>query len=1042
MEIQKLLNEYVYWPELENSYKKNIDFSDTPINEFHSLFSKFCQGNKTQVESNIIRFYCLNEILSKIRQDSHEILDKEAVELYQQYTLELEQQSQQMLTYLFFITLMESRHNLFSKQIKSLNNSYTDIPNYYDLSKEEQKKAIDDFKGYGDKYKKDIINNLCEYDSSINKEKFSIFFEIVMNLSENANYSDRSASSDLLLELISDNKFMELNIGECLSYLRIIFKYNYFESGYGGIPWANIAEHAENFVKGKINAEVFIDQAFSLEHNGGQIFNKQIIFKDVQAEYWKTAIHDKKMHPSSFSIVNSQFLLNAQHQGYLLSMLKQTFDESGELNKFDYGLDLTTEEIQKIYDKYNLLFSLEEKGINLNNMIDVFPALYSNMSNLRSIISKFKISDPKFMDLISRYKISTPSFDLIKVLNNCMSQHNGDIVLTEKHHLFYQMANSFIKPKAVTKYSKKHSKPYHYSFELINTKDVPSDKLNKEHLGNKAFGLAQMHQNSLPVPDALVFPTTNAQSFFSEKTRWLRDVRTQLNTIKNTFKDKEGNPIAFSVRSGSSISMPGMMDTILNVGIDDTNYEYFCEKMGKSVTDECVKKFMTLFIKSLTGEQAHFSGNIHKSLFEFRKILEKHDISQNFENKFPLNARQQLRFCLEAVFNSWNSERAIAYRNYHDVPHDIGTAAIVQQMVFGNLNDNSCTGVVFSRDCINGKKGIIGEFLPKAQGEDVVSGAVTPLNISELQNFNPEAYKDLLQICEKLEKETGDIQDIEFTIEDGQLYILQKRKAVCSPIAQHKLNTELYESGLIDNETLLSSVQIEHLIKKQIVDTSGQESISEGLIGNPGIIREIVVHSKEDMDLFQDLFEQYKKEPNFGWIFCAKETSPEHAPIMIKTDAFITGNGGFTSHAAILARSWNKPCVVGVGEEDILQYESGKIITVDANNGKIYDNILPLIKSEQNDIKNMVDKILEHYNVDVQNIHIETISHLTDTINKQKFWTEGYVSSRHLVDNKNSQEVNYLELEQRLAIMLVKEKSRIIKEGVMTTNKFNPAKNI
>ena len=1098
MEIKNLAQQYIYWPEVDNIYQKNVDFSQVKVSELDYLFKNQLITARESIEHTIIRFYALNETLAKLRRQENELLDEKALGLYKTYMQEIETSSKKLFSYVFFISLVEARHcenmrdlknvvsrvveedetkvsrnqdkvyskysSLFDKnrakyyaENKAIVERYGNIeyeendPNYT-LFKKEKRKAFarsekvdnrisrmvsNENRAYEIELKNTLSQRVTEASNKtilemasnfeqqgntgedISREKLIQFLKIFSQMIKQGGYS-HSSVYEKLQPLLEQDEFKDLTVSDMMKAMVNVFRFGRFESGYGGNPWGDIAMHGLNFARGEINAEVFMDQAFSLEHNNGNMFNKPIIFKSGGDNYWRRY----NVHPSDndrnedfvHAINNCQIFLNAQHQGQLLSFLDIDYNKL-ETNVQTSPLKHNFEEHQKT--------GLIPKHLTNYNVRSMDSYIDENLNNVKKLLQDFYSENLKFKDILTSFNVEKPEFDMYTFVNGC-KEGRTKLKFDDKCHLFFKLNNYQLNKYTEKNVSMKvNSVDYSYAFEYLNTKEVSQDKFSKEILGNKAFGLAQMHEMNLPVPNALVFPTTNASGYFKEKAKWLNDLRPELNKIKNYFTDSQGNPIACSVRSGSSISMPGMMDTILNVGIDDSNYDYFCKKMGKEVTNECVTKFMTLFTKSLFHEDIKFSSNLPKALFQFREVLNRHNVSQNYEGNFPLNARQQYKWCLEAVFKSWHGERAVAYRNHQNVSHDIGTAAIVQQMVFGNLNDQSCTGVVFSRDCISGEKGIIGEFLPKAQGEDVVSGAVTPKNIKELKEFNSDIYNELLGICERLEKDTGDIQDIEFTVEDGKLYILQKRKAVCSSLAQNKLNQELFENGLITEEKLLESINIDSLVVRDIVDNGFAKEEFKGLVGNPGVLRGIVVRSQEDMVAYADLYEQHKRDNNFGWIFYAPETSPDHAPIMLKTQGFITSNGGFTSHAAILSRSWDKPCIVGVGHEDNDLLKSGAIITMDANSGLVYKNILPLKEGSKDEISNLVNRILNHNKINMESLiqeeSLNTHSAVLE-VNSKKSWMEEYASAVK-IENQPPKYSKFLDLGHKVALMVLKSQN-------------------
>jgi phosphohistidine swiveling domain-containing protein len=1021
MEINHLAQQYIYWPEVENKYQRNVDISKITLGEAHDMINDVSSQKKVHVADRVIRFYSLNEILAKVRQNENEILSTEAIALYDNYRQEIDDLSKKMFTYVFTICMMEARHNRDYGAINEKKESMKrelEGSEEYPFTSAGYAKLDADCDARMSEFKEEYLSEQYKqyFPDDAQFERYKLFHSFIEPLANLRDY-DRDAVHSEFVPMLQKEPFNTLTVGEMLDFSKVLFAHNNFAGGYGGQAWSEIAAHGCKFVNGEINAEVFVDQAFSLEHNNGQIFNKDLVFRCDRRKSWYT--YGMSHYQGENSCDDTQLLLNAQHQGQLLSVLSSEFS-SECVREAQYE------------DEKGFFKSLEESGLvekGFSYKSTLMEALENNLNNWQNIQSNFFERNPDFKEKIAPYLKSADPFNASVIMDNLRIDRHSTLELDDDNRKFYQIMNKVIADnmgqpalKASEEVSKE--KP-EFVFEYYDTKAVPAEKQVKEVLGNKAFNLMKMHEMDLPVPQATVFPATNSASFFNNKTEWNKQLRPALKELSDKMIDKKGNPVLCSVRSGSAISMPGMMDTILNVGIDDSNYDYFCKKMGKKVVNQCAIKFMNLFSKSYLNENFEFSDNFNKALFQFRTLLDKHGVEQNFKNQFPLNAQVQYKLCLHAVFKSWHSERATAYRNHHNIAHDIGTAAIVQEMVFGNLNNQSCTGVAFSRDCISGEKGIIGEFLVKAQGEDVVSGAVTPTNIKEMQAIFPNAYSQLVEICQRLEKETGDIQDIEFTIENNQLYILQKRKAVCSSMAQTRLSQELHEAGLLAKEEMLKSIKVDSLLPQDIVDYGTNSPSAKGLVANPGVLRGIVVHSEADIEKYQSLYDQHKNEKNFGWIFYAPLTSPEHAPIMIKTDAFVTGNGGFTSHAAILARSWKKPCVVGIGDAPQTLLNPGSIVTVDATNGKIYDNMLPLASNNNEQVKHIVDTLLEHYEVNLDNLQQDNpFQRVLDEINNNKTWMENYEACK-FVELKKPETEKFLDLSSKIAIMILKHQQKV-----------------
>jgi phosphohistidine swiveling domain-containing protein len=1014
MEIQNLAKQYIYWPEIDNKYQQNFDFSKVKVKDMIPLLQENLRDSHLHVSDHIIKFYSLNEALSKIRQEENDILDEKALQLYDEYKKEVELLSVKLFSYIFMISAMEARYcysfNSVSKEIQNYSDDQLDLFGHTETHAQTQKRIEKQTASF---FKKEI--NEFEVPAS-KKASFSKIFKIVYDLSEAS--AGRNGLSRNFIKAFSQPEYENLTLGEAFYGLSRIFKMGAFEGGFGGEPWYDIAHHGENFANGEISAEVFVDQAFSLEHNSGQIFNKEIIFHDP--EY---------MDVNESTVGIPLFCLSLQHEGQLLSFLTKNYKDK-TLDKY------LTEPMAEKFSKMHLLpYDNEEEGTEydiddkMSSLEDIVQFTKTEFESFASVIKKFNQRNPGFIKHLKSLDVTTPQFDYVKILDAIASK-NEDFYFEEYNFddFHFPLFNHLVEISNGAKPAKKQviKKGKKSFFDCVDTSHVPENKMDKHILGNKAYGLAQMQKMGLPVPKAWVFPATNSSGFFKDSEKWNNKLHKFIPHLIKEFIDEQGNPMLCSVRSGSAISMPGMMDTILNVGIDDSNYNYFCQKMGKDTVDECAIKFMSLVSKSI-GENITFSSNLKKSLKAFSKVLDKHHIAYDSNATFPLVAQQQFELCIQSVFKSWHSERATAYRNHHNVSHDIGTAAIVQQMVFGNLNEYSCTGVAFSRDCINGKKGIIGEFLVKAQGEDVVSGSVTPTNIKEMPAFSQKAYKELVNICKTLEEQNSEIQDIEFTVEDNKLYILQKRKAVCSNVAQNALNQELHKQGKISSDELLASIKVEDILSVAQINAGKTIANGSGLIANPGVLRGIVVNHESDLETYEFLYNKHKHEKNFGWIFYAPETSPEYAPIMIKTDAFITSNGGFTSHAAILARSWKKPCVVGAGELPDALTKAGNLVTLDATHGKIYEGMLPLQENNNGNTKKLVNLLLSHYNINLELLQKDNpFSQLTEQVNQHDTWMEKFDSCKNVKRKaqKTIKHEKFLALGQKVALMLLKDQEK------------------
>ena len=509
-----------------------------------------------------------------------------------------------------------------------------------------------------------------------------------------------------------------------------------------------------------------------------------------------------------------------------------------------------------------------------------------------------------------------------------------------------------------------------YAFEEADSK-------NRMLLGGKGAGLSEMTRLKLPVPPGFTITTQVCNKYYENGGKLpknvISDVMRNITKIeKKTGKkwNSASNPLLVSVRSGAAISMPGMMDTILNLGLNEqtilgliknTNnprftwdsYRRFIQLFGKvvfGVNDEKFDHVLDAAKKkqNVIDDSQLNVDSLQKIVFEYKKICEIHT-----KRKFPTNPNEQLQLAIEAVFKSWMGERAVVYREKNNITKDIanGTAVNIVTMVFGNMGNDSATGVVFTRNGHNGKKEIEGEYLINAQGEDVVAGVRTGKDISQLKNDMPKSYRELSNACNKLEKHFREPQDIEFTIEQGKFYLLQTRTAKMSAGALVRTSVEMVKEKLIDKNRALMRIpaqQLEALLHKTIDQSKVKEfeRLSKGIAASPGAASGIVVF---DVKRAISMGENNKKV-----ILLRKETKPEDVPAFFSSEGILTSQGGKSSHAAIVSRGMGKPCIVGCSDLKI-DYDNnrcsangitvleGEPITINGSTGEVYIGNVPTV---------------------------------------------------------------------------------------------------
>lgn len=501
----------------------------------------------------------------------------------------------------------------------------------------------------------------------------------------------------------------------------------------------------------------------------------------------------------------------------------------------------------------------------------------------------------------------------------------------------------------------------------------------KDILGGKGAGLAEMTNIGLPVPPGFTISAEVCDYYYKHDRTYpeglKEEIEEHLQRLEKVSGKKFGdphNPLLVSVRSGAAISMPGMMDTILNLGLNDESVKGLAESTNNPrFAYDAYRRFIQMFGDVVLGinknefehileekkKQKGVQWDSELSAEDLKEIVEKFkEVYKKHGFEFPQDPRKQLDMAIEAVFKSWMNERAIKYREINEIRGLLGTAVNVVEMVFGNMGEDSGTGVGFTRNPNTGEKEFYAEFLPNAQGEDVVAGIRTPMKIEELKKRLPEVYDQLLHVAELLEKHYKDVQDIEFTVERGKLYLLQTRSAKRTGLSAVRIAVDMVEEGIITEKEAIMRVQPGHIdqLLHPMIDPSekyADKVIAKGLPASPGAATGQVVFFAKDAE------EWTKKGKEV--ILLRPETSPEDIGGMHAAKGILTARGGLTSHAAVVARGMGKPCVVGC--EDLIVDEKSKTaktkdgkhtikegdwITIDGKTGEVILGHLKLIKGE------------------------------------------------------------------------------------------------
>ena len=562
----------------------------------------------------------------------------------------------------------------------------------------------------------------------------------------------------------------------------------------------------------------------------------------------------------------------------------------------------------------------------------------------------------------------------------------------------------------------------------FNSKDVKKIKSPKNILGGKGANLSEMGRMGLPVPPGFTISTNVCDLFYKNKkklnSKIINQIKSELKVIEKGVKKKFGdlkNPLLLSVRSGARVSMPGMMDTILNLGLNDETVVALSKKTSNGrFAKDSYRRFIQMYGNVVMGVEGHYFEELIENykltkgvlldteldesdwdglINDFKKV-----VKEKTQKNFPQNVYEQLFGAISAVFLSWESNRAKIYRKLNQIPSEWGTAVNVQSMVFGNMGNDCATGVVFTRNPSDGSNDIYGEYLINAQGEDVVAGTRTPQYITKkarkeanvkdpsMEESMPKVYKQLEKILMKLENHYKDMQDVEFTVENNKLWILQTRSGKRTSKSAVKIAVDMVKEKLISKKEAILRIDpssLDTLLHPTLDEKSEINVIANGLPASPGAASGKVVFSSEEAERLNDMMQDT--------ILVRVETSPEDIQGMHAAKGILTARGGMTSHAAVVARGMGRPCVSGSSEIDInyeskifktseLEVKEGDVITIDGSTGRIILGKVPTVEPE---ISGDFSKLMRWAD-DIRKLKVRTNSETTiDTKTARDFGAEG-----------------------------------------------------
>ncbi len=522
----------------------------------------------------------------------------------------------------------------------------------------------------------------------------------------------------------------------------------------------------------------------------------------------------------------------------------------------------------------------------------------------------------------------------------------------------------------------------------FNSKVLKQIKNPKNILGGKGANLSEMGKLGLPVPPGFTISTNVCEIFYknnkSLNSKIINQIKSEIKVIEKSVKKKFGdlkNPLLLSVRSGARVSMPGMMDTILNLGLNDKTVLALSYKTSNGrFAKDSYRRFIQMYSNVVMGVESHYFEELIENYKLTKGVLLDTELDENdwdglindfkklvkekTKKDFPQDVNKQLLGAISSVFLSWESKRAKIYRKLNQIPSEWGTAVNIQSMVFGNMGNDCATGVVFTRDPSNGSNDLYGEYLINAQGEDVVAGTRTPQHITtkarkkanvkdvSMEETMPKVFKELKNILKKLEKHYKDMQDVEFTVENNKLWILQTRSGKRTSKSAVKIAVDMVDEKLISKKQALLRIDpnsLDSLLHPTLNEKSQINIIANGLPASPGAVSGKVVFTSEEAERLKDMMQDV--------ILVRIETSPEDIQGMHAAKGILTARGGMTSHAAVVARGMGRPCVSGSSEIDI-DYEKrifktpseevkeGDIITIDGSSGRIILGDVPTVKPE------------------------------------------------------------------------------------------------
>lgn len=775
--ILEIAQNYLHSEDLEDIGDYQYDMSSVTLGEFWPMVRELLEQPPTDVLNSTMRYHILQETVRQFS-GSDKILNRDELEIYRLYQEEILDFSQKILAYNFVSVVHEMIHSTDFSIYKNRQEYYesinpTDKEELEYTKKDmvaERERQINVYAKYmktdstGYKPSKEsltLIYDMCEELYRTNQEKSSIGKDDIISLLEESIRYDPNNS----FEPQGNPLFSKIPIKDIFCMFESIYAVDRFPYKKGGHLFEKICEDTQNFLLGKSLLSEYVESSRVTESNKLDPFSARMIFSRPSVSVYQ-GVELANYNVSDLKILNKVI-------------------DSGVLSKF---VNYKNRQPSIWSQREELYESLKNSSafnntLNYNGFKRGIAVISNNMGNLNGLFGKFQTNNSELMQKLSKFYPETLSLDL-----NCALEGVRD----EVGHLRYIMSDyrgtSNLANILLNNEIKEGSPSIAVSPPSVslNVEYYSLDNIPKQSiLGDKAQGLVNLKNNNYPVAEGIVFPVENSYLYQSNKAAWLKSLRPALSEISKNFKDSNGHPALWSV-SQSPVN-GGTGSSILNVGIDSSNYDYLCKEMGEKVVNECVNNFMKTFCHTSFNEKIEFSSNLPKALFQFRRVLNRHGVAQDFDNNFPLNSRQQYRLSLDGVLK-----------------FDYGVGIIVQKMVYGNRNELSGTGQYTSRAQGSGKTGMQGMFNSQSQTRENKSFEM----IESLKTTMPGVFAQLEKMAGEFEIREQCIQKIDFVVDNGQVYFTHRENVVMEPLAQCNLNLDLYQKGLIDKDQLLNSLNV------------------------------------------------------------------------------------------------------------------------------------------------------------------------------------------------------------------------------------------